>query len=315
MSGRRGGWLTALAVALGVIVCALGAALLYLVLTAQPAAPAGEGQDALERKSFSEYSWSELAEVAQLVASAGSDDEGRAVAQDYGVSVGDVRAVPLSDGRQATLTVVGIRADERADGSGPCGLTLMLSPIAVEPMNASDTNAGGWEGSELRAWLSGEGAALLPEELAGAAVSVRKKTNNVGVTSDAAAVTETADALWLFSASEVCGELSWFTDEYGSVPNAHTGYVDFSAYDALLSQEGEQYEYFASRGVTGSSDPEGALAQDFGGSPVAWWYRTAYPYTFTGEDESYFYQVMSSGYPSSVGLAGEPAGVVVGLCL
>ena len=53
----------------------------------------------------------------------------------------------------------------------------------------------------------------------------------------------------------------------------------------------------------------------YGGADTAWWYRTAYPYSFTGEDASYFYQVMSSGYPSTTGLASESAGVVAGMCL
>lgn len=319
MSGHARGCLRAAAVALSVAVFALGATLLYLVLTNQgpigAEAPGQPQEQAVEPASFSEYSWSELAQVARLIAGEQNDDDGRALAQRYGIEVGDVRAVPLADGRQAQATVVGIRADERADGSGTTGITLMISPIALEPMNAEATSAGGWEASGLRAWLADEGVALLPSELAEAAVPVRKLTNNVGVTDDASSVTETTDALWLFSASEVCGELTWFVDEYGEVPNAYTGYVDFAAYDELLSQEGEQYEYFATEGVTPSSDPSGALEQDLGGAPTAWWYRTAYPYTFTGDDESYFYQVMSSGYPSSVGLASEGAGVVVGLCL
>lgn len=315
MSRRKGGCLTAAAVALSLLVCAVGATLLYLVLTGGVPSSGGGAATGVEPKSFSEYSWSELSEVAQLVAQEGSDEEGRALAQSYGISVGDVRTVPLADGHQATLTVVGIRADERADGSGAAGLTLMLSPIALRPMNAEGTNAGGWEGSDLRAWLAGEGADLLPAELMEAVVPVSKATNNVGVTSEASAVTETVDELWLFSASEVCGEITWFADEYGTEPNYYTGYVDFSVYDALLSLEGEQYEYFASMGVTALSDPNGALALDYGGAETTWWYRSAYPYTFTGEDESYFYQVMSSGYPSSVGLSSESAGVVVGLCL
>ena len=106
------------------------------------------------------------------------------------------------------------------------------------------------------------------------------------------------DELWLFSASEVCGAITWFTDEYGDEPNLYTGYVDFAPYDEMLSSEGEQYEYFASSGVRASSDPLGVLKLAYGSSATSWWYRTSYPYTFTGEDASYFYQVMASGYPS-----------------
>ena len=317
MARRGGGCLTAVAVVLSLVVFALGASLLYLVATdgvGAPKAPVTQ-TGRLEPKTFSQYSWDELAEVARLIAAAPTDEEGRAIAAEYGVSVGDARALPLDDGSQATLTVAGIRADERSDGSGTAGLTLMTSPISVQPMNQTDTNEGGWEASSLRAWLASEGLELLPDELAASVTSVTKRTNNVGVTSDAASVTETADALWLFSASEVCGPITWFTDEYGTEPNAYTGYADFVPYDALLSAEGEQYELFAAAGVSPTSDPSGALELEYAGGPVAWWYRTAYPYSFTGTDASYFFQVMSSGYPSTTAPASATAGVVAGLCL
>ncbi|HJA28572.1 MAG TPA: hypothetical protein IAA15_03225 [Candidatus Olsenella pullicola] len=318
MSGRDGGGcFTAVAVVLGIAVVALGAALLYLVLAGDVSSSRqGEPQrQELVAKAFSEYTWDELAQVADLIGSAETDDAAREVATSYNLSVGDVRPLPLDNGITAQLTIVGIYHDERTDGAGKAGLTLMTSPIALRAMSSSGTNAGGWESSELRAWLAGEGADLLPDELASAIVPVSKLTNNVGVTADVASVTQTSDALWLFSASEVCGQVSWFTDEYGTEPNAHTGYVDFKRYDALLSAEGEQYEYFSGAGVTATSDPGNVLALPYGGSTVAWWYRTAYPYSFTGEDASYFYQVMASGYPGTTGLASEPAGIVVGLCL
>ena len=317
MTKRGGGCLTAIALVLSLAVVALGAGLVYLVSTNQPSAtpqPSQEGGE-VEPASFAEYSWDELSAVAQLIASAESDEKGREVAAEYGISLGDSRQLLLDDGRSVTLTVVGLRADERSDGSGLAGLTLMLSPISLRPMNSSDTNVGGWEASELRSWLAGEGRELLPDDLAASVVSVRKLTNNTGVTNDAAAVTQTDDELWLFSASEVCGAITWFTDEYGDEPNLYTGYVDFAPYDEMLSSEGEQYEYFASSGVRASSDPLGVLKLAYGSSTTSWWYRTSYPYTFTGEDASYFYQVMASGYPSMTSLASEPSGVTVGLCL
>ena len=318
MAERESGVVTWAVLALSVAVCAAGAVLLWLVMTNRE--PTGTSapepvEQKLEAQSFDEYSWEELAEVAALISAAPTDEEGRSVAEKYGVAVGDTRALPLEDGRAASLTVVGIRTDDRADGTGRAGLTLMASPIARRPMNEAATNAGGWEASSLRAWLAGEGLDLLPDALSEAVVAVTKRTNNVGVTSDAASVTETADRLWLFSASEVCGSPGWFVAEYGAEPNPHTGYVDFTVYDVLLSVEGAQYEYFRVAGVSGSSDPKGVLELAYGGADTAWWYRTAYPYSFTGEDASYFYQVMASGYPSTTALASEPAGVVVGMCL
>ena len=317
MGNRGGGALTAVAVVLSVMVVCLGAGLLYLVLSG--GSPDLEDvlgiEEQLKPKSFEEYTWEELSEVAKIVSQAPTSEDAKQVAAEYGIEVGSVRTLPLDDGRSASLTVVGIYADERADSSGMAGLTLMASPISLQPMNQSDTNEGGWEASWLRSWLDGEGLELLPDELADGVVAVSKLTNNVGVTSDEGSVTSTSDRLWLFSASEVCGAPGWFVDEYGEEPNAYTGYVDFTAYDKILSLEGDQYEFFASSGVSGTSDPNGALSLTYGGSQVAWWYRTAYPYTFTGDDASFFFQVMASGYPSTTGLASQAAGVTVGLCL
>ena len=317
MARRGGGLLAALAVVLSVAVLAIGAGLLYLVVTGgAPGAPLAQQQAAgLEHKSFSEYDWDELAQVAQMIAEAPSDEEGRAVADEWGVHVGDARPLALTDGNQAQLVVVGIRHDERADGSGVAGLTLMASPIARRPVNPSDTNEGGWEASELRAWLASDGRELLPERLADNLVEVTKLTNNVGVTSDAAAVTETSDALWAFSLTEVCGPVDLFATEYGDEVRARTYYQDYTLYDTLLSQEGAQYEYFADAGVSDQADGSGVLAQSYGSSPCAWWYRSAYPYTFNVGDAYFFYQVMDSGYPSTIGYASQSAGVVVGLCL
>lgn len=316
MSRRGGGCLTAVAIALGVALVALGAGLVWLVGSGgAPQAHAPDEREELAPREFQDYTWPELAEVADLVAAAGSDDEAAEIAEAYNVPVGATRSLQLDDGTVVSLVVVGLRHDERADGAGAAGLTLMTSPIAMRPMNESGTSDGGWEASELRAWLATDGMDLLPDELASVVVPVSKLTNNVGVTSEASSATQTDDRLWLFSAAEVCGRVGWFESEYGSEPNAYTGYIDFAPYDELLSSEGAQYAYFADAGVTDSSDPSHALQLSYAGQDVAWWYRSAYPFTYTGEDAAYFYQAMSTGFPGTTGLASEPAGVVVGLCL
>lgn len=316
MARRGGGCLTAVAIALGVVLVAFGAGLVWLVSTGgTPEASVAERDEGLVPRAFQDYTWDELSQVAGLVASAGSDEEAAEVAATYNVSVGATRSFELDDGTVVSLTVVGLRHDERSDGQGLAGLTLMTSPIALRPMNSTGTSDGGWEASELRAWLASDGMGLLPDELAASIVPVSKLTNNTGVTSDAAAVTTTSDSLWLFSAAEVCGPVGWFESEYGAEPNAYTGYIDFAPYDALLSAEGSQYAYFAEAGVTDSSDPTHALQLAYAGKDVAWWYRSAYPFSYTGDDATYFYQVMSTGFPGTTGLSSDAAGVVAGFCL
>lgn len=71
-------------------------------------------------------------------------------------------------------------------------------------MNATDTNAGGWEKSELRAKMnSGEIWSLMPPDFQSKVKTVRKLTNNVGGIDKNAAVTATSDRLFLLSYSEI----------------------------------------------------------------------------------------------------------------
>lgn len=319
MARRGGGFLTALALTLSIALVALGATL--LVLVTQGSGPGADAPDAAPERvaaeSFDEYSWQELSDIAALIAAAPSDEEGRAVASERGIEVGDTRTLTLDDATVVELRVVGIRADERADGGGAAGLTLMTSPIAVRPFS-DDENAGGWEASELRAWLAGEGAGLLPDELAALVVPVSKVTDNLAVrygSSDVAStLTTTADALWVPSVSEVCGEVDWFAREYGTTPNASSEYVDFAPYDEALSSQGAQYEYFSAAGVDGAGS-SGALVMSYDGEACNWWYRTSYPYALEGWGQRMVYQAMASGYPNMTGAASGQAGVVVGLCL
>lgn len=319
MARRGSGCLTALALVLSIAFVALAATLFMLVANGGgPGSPEDDGSpERVAAGSFDEYSWQELSDIAGLIAAAPSDEEGRVVASQHGIEVGDTRTLTLGDSSVVELHVVGIRADERADGGGVAGLTLMTSPIAVRPFS-DDKNEGGWESSDLRSWLAGEGASLLPDELVSRVVPVLKVTDNVAVRyGDSGAVealTTTADALWVPSVSEVCGEVDWFAREYGTTPSASSEYVDFRPYDEALSTQGEQYEYFSDAGVDGS-DTSGALVMGHGGTACNWWYRTSYPYALEGWEQRMVYQVMSSGYPGMTSGPGEQAGVVVGLCL
>ena len=293
-----------------------------LLSGSEPSASAEDlAPETLAAKPFSDYSWEELSEIAQRISEAPDDQSGTEVARQFGIVGEDgrildcVRSVQLSDGRVATCRVVGVRTDDLADGSGKAGLTFMISSVAQRPMNDSATNAGGWGSSGLRAWLDEEGMALLPEELSTHVKQVSKLTNNVGVvTNGFDIISTTTDRLWLFSSSEVFGDLSWFAHEFGTKPIPNTVYTDFAPYDRLISSEGPQYAYFSDHGVADLSGYEvlpGALGQ-VGGN---WWMRTPYPVSFVGIDESCFYQVMASGYPSTVLSSDQENGVVAGFCL
>lgn len=270
----------------------------------------------VEPKQFSYYTWDELSRISTEIAAAPDDDSGRQLAEYYnlvdenGVPTGSTREVVLSDNTLAYARIVGIRHDQRSDGQGVAGITLMLSMVSEQPMNQENSSDGGWESSWLRSWLSSDGMSLLPEDLQSVIVAVDKATNNVGETSDVASVTTTSDTLWLFSAKEVCGRISWFSDEFGT---EISGTAD---YDEVLNAEGSQYEYFSANGVTQDSSGTGVLALTYRGSARTWWYRSAYPLNYMElNPNGYFYRASETGYPSSVGTASETSGVVVGFCL
>ena len=254
-----------------------------------------------EGTSFATYSFEKLSAISAEIAAAGGGEPSREVARRYGLVddqnrlTDEVRLVTLDDGRELGFLLAGICHDKRPDGS-LVGLTLVTDrAVAMRPMNSSGTNAGGWEASELRSWLGGECLALLPDDLASAAVEVSQLTNNTGAGRDVSQVTATSDRLWLLSGREVVGEIDWFVQEFDS---------GYSWWDDVANAEGEQYERFAAAG------------RSYGGDPVAWWYRTPYYVAFDGfEGGTYFYAVLSAGYPAGHFPPETEAGVVFGLCI
>lgn len=110
-------------------------------------------------------------------------------------------------------------------------------------MNATDTNAGGWEKSELRGRLnSGDLWSLLPSELQSKVKSVKKMTDNKGG-GTAGTPSATTDKVFLLSSTEVWGD---------------------------LDHDGTQYEYYKSKGVT-RSNYSGASSSYYH------WTRSVYP--------------------------------------
>ena len=164
----------------------------------------------------------------------------------------------LTDGKTLEYRIVGINHDDLADGSGKAGLTFEAtnSALGYQKMNATNTNAGGWEKSELRGRLnSGDLWSLLPAELQSKVKAVKKLTDNQGG-GKAGTPTATTDKVFLLSATEVWGD---------------------------MQSDGTQYEYYKSKGVT-TSNYSGAS------SSSRHWTRCVYPSYST-----YFRYVISSG--------------------
>ena len=308
----------------GVFYLAASGRLSGLIGGAQASSSTGQSDStdskALEPKDFASYSWEELERVASLIESAGSEEAGLAVAQKYGILASDgtlndcERQVVLTDGSAGLCRVVGVLADDLADGSGKAGLTFIVSGLGASEMNSTATCEGGWEGSELRSWLNSAGLSLHPDDLRAGIKAVSKLSNNAGISSDPASVTATADSLWLFSASEIYGNITWYEQEYGNGVIYNTDYTDFSPYKQMINSEGSQYLYFSQAGVADRSE-YAAVSTVLGDLSMNFWLRTAYPLSISGSDDGQFYQVMASGYPSTVALATQKNKILAGFCL
>ena len=188
------------------------------------------------------------------------------------MDAGTTWSVKLTNGKTLTYRIIGIDHDDLADGSGKAGLTFLTTSTNIfSRMNAANTNAGGWERSELRAKMnSGEVWNLMPSDFQSKVKSVRKLTNNAGGTDRNAAVTATSDRLFLLSYSEI-------------VPTSHWA----SSYP-WSSSEGTQYEAFKGK-VTNNYSGNSAIA--IGGD---WWERSVDPNYSAG-----FLFVGGNGDPSS----------------
>ena len=165
----------------------------------------------------------------------------------------------LTDGKTLEYRIVGINHDDLADGSGKAGLTFEAtnSALGYQKMNATNTNAGGWEKSELRGRLnSGDLWSLLPAELQSKVKAVKKLTDNQGG-GKAGTPTATTDKVFLLSATEVWGD---------------------------MQSDGTQYEYYKSKGVT-TSNYSGASSGSYH------WTRSVNPSNSTS-----FRCVYSSGF-------------------
>ena len=224
-------------------------------------------------KDAKDWTLGEQKAVAEDIAVKGEASPAYAKAK-AAMDAGTKFSVKLTNGKTLEYRIIGINHDDLADGSGKAGLTFLTTSTTISSrMNATETNAGGWEKSELRTKMnSGEIWNLLPSDFQSKVKSVKKLTNNVGGGSanKNAAVTATSDKLFLLSYSEIVPTSYWASDYPWS------------------SSEGTQYEAFKGK-VTENYSGNDCL--NIGGR---WWERSANPnYSHN------FLNVGSNGDPSN----------------
>ena len=189
--------------------------------------------------SFEKASWSDIAALSE----SGSADK-------Y-FSVGDEKTISLTTGEQVTLVILGFDHDDLTSG-GKAGMTIGMKNLLATTyrMNATGTNAGGWDESEMRTSTMATLLSQLPSDLQGVIKQVNKKAMAGGASTS---ITTSADKLWLLAEVEVDG-------------TTKAGYAD----------EGEQYEYWQTvKDGTVSADRIKYLSNG-SGSAGSWWLRSPY---------------------------------------
>lgn len=212
--------------------------------------------DELKEKDPADWTLDDQKAVAEDIGKKGNSSELYAKAKDA-MDTGTTWSITLTDGKTLRYKIIGINHDDLADGSGKAGLTFLTTSMSIRSrMNATATNAGGWEQSELRAKMnSGEIWSLMPPDFQSKVKAVKKFTNNVGGGDENqnAAMSSTSDKLFILSFSEIVQASHWASDY------------------PWTSSEGTQYEAFRGK-VTNNFANNDCL--QFGG---LWWERSVNP--------------------------------------
>ena len=256
------------------------------------------------RSALNDYSWDELARISRNMAyDAGTIaktlDAYHLCARSSDPDGVQRKEITLKNGASIKVSVVGVSHDVSSDGSKRHGLTFMTDGcVALRRMNSSGSNTGGWERSDLRAWLNGDFIGLLPDDLAAVLQPTQKLTNNVGKTTSTSSVTTTVDKVWAPSLVELVG-----ADQVSGVDWP----AEYADADQIFNREGSQYEY-----TVGSlaSDPNDTLVMFWNGQPVSWWERSPHP----GFD-TYFKGVSTMGVPVEGEDPAQSLGVVACFCV
>lgn len=222
--------------------------------------------------SFEKASWSDIAALSE----SGSADK-------Y-FSVGDEKTISLTTGEQVTLVILGFDHDDLT-GGGKAGISIGMKNLLATKyrMNATATNEGGWDESEMRTSTMATLLSQLPSDLQGVIKQVNKKATAGGASTS---ITTSADKLWLLAEVEVDGTTS-------------AGYAD----------EGEQYEYWKTvKDGTVAADRIKYLSNG-SGSANSWWLRSP--------NVSYSTNLRNFGSAGGVsdGIAYGARGVSFGFCV
>lgn len=165
-------------------------------------------------------------------------------------SVGDTRQITLKNGQTITLRLANNTTDlyERSDGSGTTGFVLEFVECYDTKyyMNATNTNAGGWNASYMRTTVMPLILAQLPNEWQEVVATVKIKAGNGYSTGNT--VIESDDKMFLPAEREIF---------------ASHDYSAQTEWDALT-----RWQWYAQH------DTQSDRIKTFNGSATLWWLRS-----------------------------------------
>jgi len=205
-------------------------------------------------------------------------------------NVGDMKELDLGTEGIVHMQIVGIDADDLADGSGKAPLTFISKELletkhrmnpertpSFAPYNEGTGTIGGWDKSEMKQYILDTVVSNLPEVIRNNVKTVKKYTRIFNTAGSAVNDVETDEIFWLASRREM----------FGAISNAETKGPIYS-------------EAFP--------DNDSRIKMGVGATSARlWWLRSA-------ANNTYFNYVASNGSLNYTG-ASNSYGVVLGFCL
>ena len=190
--------------------------------------------------------------------------------------IGDTKQIDLGTYGKHFFEIVAFDEDDRADGNGKAKITwISKSVITTHKMNLNGTTSGGWENSDMRAWLKSDVKPLLPEVVRNAIVPVTKVSStyeNNALVKDGQITT---DDVWIPGDREI----------FNNTNNETTGAV----YSTRFTSSSNRIKYNSS------------------GSASGWWLRSA----TSGSG----FRCVDGGGNEGNNYANYSYGVVLGFCI
>lgn len=159
--------------------------------------------------------------------------------------LGEILPLDLGTEGAVNAQIVAFNADDKADNSGKAKVTFITQYTldnnqrfnpqrAVDPPYAEGTGTvGGWEKSEIRAYVQSTVKELIPSKVRNRIVAVKKYTRGYDTQGSSVNNVETSDDVWIPSAHEIATStnyenvgvtyLTWFNSTSRKIKDHTTG--------------------------------------------------------------------------------------------